>query len=230
MKGWWRARHHPSFCKSLQTTPLPHNNEEWRFLSKQSFYGKNILRKNLLTPPIPRSPEPLPFHPYWTTYSTLIALFIPTLLDSSFQPHWTLHLPLSIFPPFHPKTALRRLFDHLYGWFFKNLQFDNYTLDFDSTVEQRCGEQEGTAKGYNPKRPGRQSHHPLLAFVADLRMIANFWLRPGNTSASTNFLSFLDDTLHKLEGKKVGLIRMDSGFFSNQIMSYLEDKSLHYIK
>lgn len=102
-------------------------------------------------------------------------------------------------------------------------------MDFDSTVEQRCSEQEGTAKGYNPKRTGRQSHHPLLAFVADLRMIANFWLRPGNTSASTNFLSFLEDTLNKLDGKKVGLIRMNSGFFSNQIMSYLEEKSLHYI-
>lgn len=122
-----------------------------------------------------------------------------------------------------------RVFDHLFSWFFSNLQFDNYTLDFDSTVEQRCGEQEGAAKGYNPKRPGRQSHHPLLAFVADLRMIANFWLRPGNTAASTNFEAFLDDTLNKLSGKKVGLVRADSGFFSNQIMSRLEEKGLDYI-
>lgn len=123
----------------------------------------------------------------------------------------------------------QRVFGDLYGWFFKGLRFDNYTLDFDSTVEQRCGEQEGAAKGYNPKRPGRRSHHPLLAFVSDLRMIANFWLRPGNTSASTNFLAFLDDTLQKLSGKEVGLIRMDSGFFSNQIMNCLEEKNLHYI-
>lgn len=123
----------------------------------------------------------------------------------------------------------QRVFQHLYSWFFGNLKFDNYTLDFDSTVEQRCGEQEGVAKGYNPKRPGRQSHHPLLAFVADLRMIANFWLRPGNTSASTNYLPFLDDTLSKLSGKKVGLVRMDSGFFSGQIMSYLESKAMNYI-
>ena len=108
----------------------------------------------------------------------------------------------------------QRIFTNLYQWFFGKLCFDNYTLDFDSTVEQRCGEQEGAAKGYNPKRPGRQSHHPLLAFVADLRMIANFWLRPGNTSASTNFLSFLEDTLEKLHGKRVGLVRMDSGFFA----------------
>ena len=55
-----------------------------------------------------------------------------------------------------------------------------------STVMVRKGSQEGAAKGHNPKRPGRLSHHPLLAFVSDVRMIANYWLRPGNTSASVS--------------------------------------------
>lgn len=91
--------------------------------------------------------------------------------------------------------------------------FDNYTLDFDSTVKVRKGNQDGAVKGYNPKRPGRPSHHPLLAFVSDVRMIANYWLRPGNTSASANYLAFLEDTLSRLRDKKVGLVRMDSGFF-----------------
>ena len=50
----------------------------------------------------------------------------------------------------------------------------------------REGNQEGAAKGYNPKRPGRLSHHPLLVFVSDVSMIANYWLRPGNTAASSN--------------------------------------------
>jgi len=127
----------------------------------------------------------------------------------------------------------QRVFGNLNEWFFSNLCFDNYTLDFDSTVMTRCGEQEGSAKGYNPKRPGRNSHHPLLAFVSDLRMIANYWLRPGNTSALTNFLAFLEDTLSRLKGKKVGLIRADSGFFSGEIFDYLENynqgKGLNYI-
>ena len=122
-----------------------------------------------------------------------------------------------------------RVFSELYRWFFSELVFDNYTLDFDSTVMVREGEQDGAAKGYNPKRPGRNSHHPLLAFVSDIRMIANYWLRPGNTSASTNYLAFLDDTLSRLENKTVGLIRMDSGFFSKEILDYLELKQLHYI-
>lgn len=123
----------------------------------------------------------------------------------------------------------QRVFGYLFRWFFSQLLFDNYTLDFDSTVMVREGVQEGAAKGYNPKRPGRPSHHPLLAFVADVRMIANYWLRPGNTSATTNYLSFLDDTLSRLSGKRVGLVRMDSGFFAKNVLDCLEERQLHYI-
>lgn len=123
----------------------------------------------------------------------------------------------------------QRVFSDLFSWFFSELTFDNYTLDFDSTVMVREGNQEGATKGYNPKRPGRPSHHPLLAFVSDIRMIANYWLRPGNISASTNYLSFLEDTLSRLQDKRVGLVRMDSGFFSKSILDYLEHRNLHYI-
>ena len=37
-----------------------------------------------------------------------------------------------------------------------------YSLDLDSTVFERYGEQEGVKRGYNPRKPGRGSHHPLL--------------------------------------------------------------------
>lgn len=123
----------------------------------------------------------------------------------------------------------QRVFGELYRWFFSQLVFDNYTLDFDSTVMVREGSQQGAAKGYNPKRPGRPSHNPLMAFVSDVRMIANYWLRPGNTSAGTNYLAFLDDTLARLQDKRVGLIRMDSGFFTGEILNCLEEKGLKYI-
>lgn len=93
----------------------------------------------------------------------------------------------------------------------------------------RYGEQQGAKKGYNPTKRGRKSHHPLLAFVADCRMIANFWLRAGNTSSAHNSIAFLEDTLCKLQDKKVGLIRMDSGFFVKEILDYLEHKYLNYI-
>ena len=123
----------------------------------------------------------------------------------------------------------QEVFTKLYQWFFSNLQFDNYTLDFDSTIMTRYGNQQGAKKGYNPKKPGRKSHHPIMAFVADCRMIANFWLRSGDSYTTNNFLNFLEDTLTKLENKKVGLIRADSGFYCKEIFDYLEAQTYDYI-
>ncbi len=48
----------------------------------------------------------------------------------------------------------------------------------------------GAKKGYNPKKPGSNSHHPLIAFVAEVRMTVNFWLRSGNSYTTNNFYSF----------------------------------------
>lgn len=68
------------------------------------------------------------------------------------------------------------------------------TVDFDSTVITREGRQQGGVLGYNPNRRGRNSHHPLLAFVSETKMVANAWLRPGNTAASSNCEAFIDET------------------------------------
>ena len=48
---------------------------------------------------------------------------------------------------------------------------DGHTVDLDSTVFCRYGEQEGSLKGYNPNKPGRRSHHPLVAFLAEGRRL-----------------------------------------------------------
>lgn len=72
------------------------------------------------------------------------------------------------------------VFSNLYRWFFDNLKFDNFTLDIDSSVITRYGEQEGAKKGYNKHKPGRKSQHPIIAFVSEIEMVANFWLRSGD--------------------------------------------------
>ena len=123
----------------------------------------------------------------------------------------------------------QKVSDYFYSWFFDNVQLNNYTLDIDSSVMTRYGEQEGAKKGYNPSKKGRASHHPLIAFIADIKLVANMWLRCGNTSSANNFLSFLEDTLFKLKNKSIGLIRLDSGFFQSNILDYLEEKVMNYI-
>jgi len=118
---------------------------------------------------------------------------------------------------------------HFFSYFFQSLHLNYFTLDIDSSVITRYGQQEGANKGYNPKKKGRNSHHPIIAFVNDVKMVANFWLRSGNSSSANNFVGFLEDTLSVFGDKKVGLVRLDSGFFSKDIMDYLEQKQLKYI-
>ncbi len=118
-----------------------------------------------------------------------------------------------------------QVFTKLSQWFYRQMQFDNYTLDVDSTILTRYGNQEGAMKGYNPTKPGRNSHHPLIAFIAEARMAVNFWLRSGNSYTSNNFLNFLENTFERLGGKIIGLFRADSGFFDKKILEYLENKA-----
>ena len=124
--------------------------------------------------------------------------------------------------------------DNVFGgmnrWFWEQLSPKTLTLDLDSSVVTRYGEQEGTAVGYNPQKKGRRSHHPLFAFVADIRMVLHAWLRPGNTGTSNGAVVFLAEALGLLGTKhKVGLVRADSGFFVGEFLSFLEKKIFHYI-
>jgi hypothetical protein len=118
---------------------------------------------------------------------------------------------------------------YFFKWFLENLSINYFTLDIDSTVLTRYGNQEGAQKGYNPSKKGRNSHHPIIAFVNDVRMVANFWLRSGNTSSANNFVGFLEETLANFGNKKVGLLRVDSGFFQKEVLDYLEFKRQNYI-
>lgn len=118
----------------------------------------------------------------------------------------------------------------VYRWFFAKVStLTRITLDMDSTVITRHGQQEGATRGYNPNKRGRLSHHPLLAFVAEARMVANFWLRPGDAHTANNVLQFLEATAHHLGDKIIGLLRADSGFYAENVLNWLEEHTIDYI-
>lgn len=122
------------------------------------------------------------------------------------------------------------LFPQMQNWLLEKIDIGSVTIDFDSTVITRYGEQEGGSKGYNPNKRGRNSHHPLMAFISQTRMVANAWLRPGDTAASSNCINFMEETFeHCLQNKKVGLVRADSGFYTENVLKYLESEKLNYI-
>jgi hypothetical protein len=71
----------------------------------------------------------------------------------------------------------------------------------------REGRPEGAAKGFNPRRPGRKSHHPLWAVLAEAPFILHGWRRSGNPGAARGVVPFLPEAL----------------------LSFLEERTLPYL-
>lgn len=104
------------------------------------------------------------------------------------------------------------------------------TVDLDSTVVDRFGEQEGVAKGYHPTRAGRRSHHPLLAMLAQSKWIVHSWLRAGGASTHRGAMEFVDEMRARLpEGFKIRAVRGDAGFFSKEYLKAFEERGLPYV-
>jgi len=125
-----------------------------------------------------------------------------------------------------------RFYEPLWAWQLARVpqRQGGYSLDLDSTVFERYGKQEGVKKGYNPKKQGRGSHHPLLAVLGEAHFILHGWLRSGNTRADTGVVEFLKEALAKLQSLEwIRRVRADSGFFAQELLQYLEDLKLGYI-
>lgn len=134
------------------------------------------------------------------------------------------------FRRFTPK-AITETFEPLWTWSLDRLPTrpQGYTLDLDSSVVERYGTQEGALKGYNPKKRGRPSHHPLFAMLAEARCIAHVWLRSGNTASARGATAFLAEALALCAGRvTLALVRADSGFFDDAILTALEAAELPY--
>jgi len=105
-----------------------------------------------------------------------------------------------------------------------------FSLDLDSTVFCREGSQEGARKGFNPRRKGRNSHHPLLAVLAEAVFILHGWLRSGNTGPARGVVAFLQEALAQLPaGTWIRTVRADSGFFDQALLAFLEERALPYV-
>lgn len=123
-------------------------------------------------------------------------------------------------------------FEPMWRWMLGRLPHrdEGYTLDLDSTLFQRYGRQEGAAKGYNPQKPGRSTHHPILAVLAEAHFILHGWLRSGNSGTARGGVEFLKESISLLpEGLVLRCVHGDSGFFDDKLLAYLEDQSMKYI-
>src|SRR6266403_6084057 len=131
------------------------------------------------------------------------------------------------------QAEIERFWRPLWRWLIGRLpwQASGYSLDLDSTIFSRHGtQQQGAAKGYNPRRPGRLSHHPLLAVLAEANFVLHAWLRSGNAGASQGAAQFLSEALSLLgDQHRIRCVRADSGFYGDHFLSFLEERALPYI-
>lgn len=124
--------------------------------------------------------------------------------------------------------------DRLWKFLFERViplkSLDDEVLSFDSTVVTRYGNQEGARKGYNPKKRGRKSHHPIFAFLNRSRYVVNLWNRSGDSSSGNGIVEFCKQTLERLSGVlKIRMALADSGYYQSEFFDYLEEIQLDYI-
>lgn len=134
----------------------------------------------------------------------------------------------STFSRFFHKHSLElnnEIFPALMRGFFDKVKVDKMTIDIDSTVITRYGEQEHAEVGYNPKKQGRRSHHPIMAFCDEAAMVLNAWMRTGDSVSSTDADAFIEELFTIVSPERIGLIRFDSGFYSQKIMELLEGQT-----
>jgi len=107
---------------------------------------------------------------------------------------------------------------------------EGYTLDLDSwSLLHEDGHQEGVAVGYT-QRGLKPCHRPLIAALAESKLIANYWLRSGNTACVNGAAEFLRNTVASLPKHiRLALIRADGGFGYQAFLSAAEALGLKYI-
>jgi len=125
-----------------------------------------------------------------------------------------------------------RCFRPLWHWGLNRLPSakEGYTLDLDSTrLLHEDGHQEGVAVGYT--RQGlKPCLHPLLAVIAEVRLVAQLWLRPGNTSCGGNVTAFFLDLWDNLPVHlRLRGVRADAGFCLPELLALWEQLQLPYV-
>ena len=137
------------------------------------------------------------------------------------------------FKGFKSAPANSQCFGSLWRWSVDRLRArkDGYSLDLDSTqlLHEDGHQKEGVQTGHTA-RGFKRAYHPLLGILAEAKVVAGFWLRPGNTRCDSNVVGFLEELLARLpRWLKIKVLRADSGFCYDPLLTLLESRALSYI-
>ncbi|MGH8524812.1 MAG: IS1380 family transposase [Gammaproteobacteria bacterium] len=111
------------------------------------------------------------------------------------------------------------------------LRLPRVTLDFDGSVIGTGRFAEGTAVGFNRKKKGQRSYYPLFGTVAQTGQVLDVLHRSGNVHDSHGAKDFI---LEAIATVRAALprgsieVRMDSAFFSDEIIASLDAQGVDY--
>jgi hypothetical protein len=105
------------------------------------------------------------------------------------------------------------------------------TLDFDGSVQSTTRKAEGTAVGFNKKKKGARSYYPLFCTLSQTGQVIDFLHRPGNVHDSNGAKAFIlacIDAVQAVVPHAMIEVRMDSAFFSDEIVEALVDRGVEF--
>lgn len=102
-------------------------------------------------------------------------------------------------------------------------------IDVDSTVKTVFGNQEKASRGYNPHRRGAKSYHPLLAFCANTKELLLGRMRTGSAHTASGVVDLMEQISAQLPKGRRFVFRGDSGFFDDNLFSWLEQQGAGYL-
>lgn len=111
----------------------------------------------------------------------------------------------------------------------------SFTLDVDSTVLPLYGWTiQGARLGYNPRKRGRPSYHPMVGFDGRTQDTIHGLLRPGDTQPISAARYFMRRCLAQLptyahRKRVIVRLRADAGFYAEPLLTFLDGKRVGYV-
>jgi len=123
------------------------------------------------------------------------------------------------------------------GWLQEQLDYctrplvgEPWILDVDTTVKPLYGHQQGAVVGYNPKKPGRPSHTYHSYLMANLRLVLDVEVQPGNQHAAKHSAPGLWALLDRLgPACAPWLLRGDKDWGNEGVISEAERRGQAYL-
>lgn len=254
----WRARNNPfsvryGMSKGLQTVDFSFEADSLTHFGGlfliQRFCNRLCLRRRLERI-LRGTPRWVDFHPADLILVFLYALIagLPRVNKTEMLQYNGLFRSLVGLERFPDRTALRRFLHRLPPKAIRRIarlhdqirdqlfgvpdRRTSLVFHLDSVVLTLYGKQQGARVGYNPKKPGRASYHPILCFEAHGQEFWHGSLRPGNATANAGACALVSRCLEKIPApvarSRVRLLA-DAGFFSGELISDLDQAGCGYI-